>query len=214
MPDMVQVTFHKPKNFTHYSVGPYIAKHSTTDLTLIQTCISIPKQFCKQIFHCEQWTVTFFINKLKRIWKFSNKPPSSVISLSNMYFQFFPAPTPHNRLSLHHLNFKTISCTFITSPVARLYRFCYMLKRWVKGGEDTDHPHLVNFPWRGPPHVRVLDPPHGPRRLRCVPPWLPHGLGAHRPGHAPPLHAHDQPDQTTYRTSLDNTAHPYFIIAI
>ena len=44
-------------------------------------------------------------------------------------FNYFLAPTPHNRISLHHLNFKTISWTFITSPVARLYRFCYMLER-------------------------------------------------------------------------------------
>lgn len=27
---------------------------------------------------------------------------------------------------------------------------------------DTDHPHLVNFPWRGPPHERPAAGPHGP----------------------------------------------------
>ena len=64
---------------------------------------------------------------------------------------------------------------------------------------DTDHPHLVNFPWRGPPHERLAAGPHGPLRLRgCVPAWLVNGLGGHRPGHAPPLHAHDQPDQITH----------------
>ena len=62
---------------------------------------------------------------------------------------------------------------------------------------DTDHPHLVNFPWRGPPpHERLAVGPHGPLKLRgCAPPELAHVLGGHRPGHVPPppLHGHVQP---------------------
>jgi hypothetical protein len=54
---------------------------------------------------------------------------------------------------------------------------------------------LVNFPWRGPLHERFGVLPHGPLLLLpgplCWPP--PHGLGAHRPGHVPPPHAHGQP---------------------
>lgn len=61
---------------------------------------------------------------------------------------------------------------------------------------DTDHPHLVNFPWRAVPHGREDEPPHGPLRLRPPgPPWDPHGLGAHLLGHEPLLHAHVQPTQ-------------------
>lgn len=68
---------------------------------------------------------------------------------------------------------------------------------------DTDHPHLVNFPWRAVPHGREDEPPHGPLRLRPPgPPWDPHGLGAHLLGHEPLLHAHVQPTQNIQKVLI------------
>lgn len=60
--------------------------------------------------------------------------------------------------------------------------------------------YLVNFPWRGAPHERAVEAPHEPLLLRPGPPgWPPpHGLGAHRPGHVPPPHAHGQPNQSQH----------------
>lgn len=77
--------------------------------------------------------------------------------------------------------------------------------------------HLVNFPWRGPvPHERLGVVPHGPRLLRPGPPcWLLlHGLGAHRPGHVPPPHAHGQPVNTWGLRIIKLTCLYYFIASI